>query len=135
VRSLLHQRSDDPAQRQQGLVDVSCFTSTFVHSSRAADVLTAGEIHLDRTQRSLLHSHSLHQRREPLPNTSDCYQVEFADLHQLLPVQRDLLHVDGDREHGVGATAETRQRTGEHSKLVNGHRCEAVAFSPGEYLE
>lgn len=33
------------------------------------------------------------------------YQVEFADLHQLLSFRRDLLHVDGDGEHGVGATA------------------------------
>lgn len=36
------------------------------------------------------------------------HQVELADLHQLLAVQRDLLHVDGDGEHGVGAAAERR---------------------------
>lgn len=38
-------------------------------------------------------------------NMREYYQVEFSDLHQLLSVQRDLLHVDGDWEHGVGATA------------------------------
>lgn len=36
------------------------------------------------------------------------YQVEFSDLHQLLSIQCDLLHVDGHREHGVGATAHKR---------------------------
>lgn len=44
------------------------------------------------------------------------YQVEFADLHQLLSIQSDLLHVDGDREHRVGATAETRKAAGEQTK-------------------
>lgn len=38
------------------------------------------------------------------------YQIEFADLHQLLSVQSDLLHVDGDREHGVGATSQRHKR-------------------------
>lgn len=38
------------------------------------------------------------------------YQVEFSDLHQLLSVQSDLLHVDGDGEHGVGATAREEER-------------------------
>lgn len=38
----------------------------------------------------------------------DYYQVEFADLHQLLSIQSDLLHVNGDREHRVWATAKTQ---------------------------
>lgn len=44
------------------------------------------------------------------------YQIEFADLHQLLPVQSDLFHVNGDREDGVGATADTRTGDGQHRR-------------------
>lgn len=40
----------------------------------------------------------------------DCYQIEFADLHQLLSVQSDLLHVNSDREHRVGATAQRHEK-------------------------
>lgn len=36
----------------------------------------------------------------------DRYQVEFAYLHQLLPIQCHLLHVDGNRKDGVRATAD-----------------------------
>lgn len=43
-------------------------------------------------------------------NLKERYQVEFADLHQLLSIQSDLLHVNGDREHRVGATAQTQSR-------------------------
>lgn len=47
VRPLLHQRRDDPAQRQQRLVDVPGLAGPLVHGAGAADVLAAGEVHLD----------------------------------------------------------------------------------------
>lgn len=49
VGPLLHQGGDDPAQRQQRLVDVPGLAGPLVHSSGAADVLAAGEVHLDRS--------------------------------------------------------------------------------------
>lgn len=60
-------------------------------------------------------------------NIINCYQIEFANLHQLLPIQSDLLHVNGDREHRVGATVQTQNREtvtkthvfNEPSKAVN----------------
>lgn len=39
------------------------------------------------------------------------YQVKFSNFHQLLPVQGDLLHVDGDGEDRVGATIRTHTHT------------------------
>lgn len=48
------------------------------------------------------------QQKSSLPkNTKGFYQIEFSDLHQLLSIQSDLLHVNGDGEHRVGATAGT----------------------------
>ncbi len=41
---------------------------------------------------------------------TDYYQIEFADLHQLLSIQSDLLHVNGDREHRVRATTRRDDR-------------------------
>lgn len=43
------------------------------------------------------------------------YQVELSDLHQLLSLQSDLLHVDGDGEDRVGATATIPHVTGNGS--------------------
>lgn len=47
VRPFLHQSGDHSAQSQQRLVDVSRLASSLVHRTRAPDVLTAGEIHLE----------------------------------------------------------------------------------------
>lgn len=48
MRPFLHQSGDHSAQSQQRLVDVSRLASSLVHRTRAPDVLTAGEIHLER---------------------------------------------------------------------------------------
>lgn len=58
------------------------------------------------------------------------YQVEFSDLDQLLSVQGDLLHVDGDGEDRVGATAHT------HTRVTKGHGTPGKRCSRTEvYLE
>ena len=76
VRSSFNEWSNDPAEGEQRLVDVAGLAGPPVDGSRAADVLTAGQIH----------------------------QIEFADLHQLLAAVGDLLDVHRDRENRVGAT-------------------------------
>lgn len=113
MRPLLHQRGDHSAQRQQRLVDVSRLASSLVHGAGTADVLAAGEIDLNRKR--LGHFRRCRPRPLPSPLSPDYYQIEFSDLHQLLPFQRDLLHVDGDGEHRVGATVE-KQEAGERTE-------------------
>lgn len=39
------------------------------------------------------------------------YQIEFSDLHQFLSVHSDLLHVNGDGEHRVGAATQRNDTT------------------------
>lgn len=107
MRPLLHQSGDHSAQRQQRLVDVSRLASSLVHGTGTADVLAAGEIDLNRKR--LGHFRRCRLRPLPSPLLPDYYQIEFSDLHQLLSFQSDLLHVDGDGEHRVGATVEKRE--------------------------
>lgn len=51
----------------------------------------------------------------------DYYQIEFADFHQLLSIHRDLLHVNGDREHRVGAT--THRHNNKETINKSGNYC------------
>lgn len=115
MRPLLHQSGDHSAQRQQRLVDVSRLASSLVHGAGTADVLAASEIDLNRKCLDHFRRCRLRPLLSPSPLSPDYYQIEFSDLHQLLSFQSDLLHVDGDGEHRVGATVEERE-AGEQTK-------------------
>lgn len=76
-------------------------------------------------------------------NAKDHYQIELADLHQLLSIHRDLLHVNGDGEDRVGAAVQRDDRERVHKPATRCSR-RLVRYSsvrlqhgsrPSKYLE
>ena len=73
VRRSVHQRGDDPAKGQEGLVNVSCFPGSLVHGAGPADVLGARQVD----------------------------EVELANFQHVLAVNGLLVDEDGDGKDGM----------------------------------